>query len=127
MRYTALRSIALIFLSNLIFYSCNNKPDLPDPLLAGWEGSKVCELIEDNDDVRVLRCTFAPGVGHEKHYHDPHFGVALNGSTFRITDETGTRDIDVPSNSHFYSEGTEWHEVLNVGDSTAVFLIIEPK
>ena len=95
--------------------------------MAGWQGHKVCELIEENDHVRVLRCTFAPGIGHERHYHDPHFGVALSGSSFRITDETGTRVVDVSSSSHFYSDGTEWHEVLNVGDSTAVFLIIEPK
>ncbi len=127
MKYNYLWAIVLISLLYLILCSCTNKPELPDPLMAGWEGSKVCELIEDNDKVRVLRCTFAPGIGHERHYHDPHFGVTLSGSTFRITDETGTKDVDVPSNSHFYSEGTEWHEVLNVGDSTAVFLIIEPK
>ena len=109
------------------FISCNNGPSLPDPLEAGWNGAKVCEVIQDNDEVRVLRCTFPPGIGHERHYHDTHFGVTLSGSTFRITDTTGTRDVEVPSNSYFYSEGTEWHEVLNIGDSTGVFLIIEPK
>ena len=127
MNYNTISALALLSLYYLSLQSCINNPELPDPLLAGWKGSKVCELIVDNENIRVLRCTFAPGVGHEKHYHDPHFGVTLSGSKFRITDETGTREIDVSSNSHFYSEGTEWHEVLNVGDSTAVFLIIEPK
>ena len=75
----------------------------------------------------MLKCTFAPGVGHEKHYHVPHFGFALAGSTFRIIDEKGTREVVVQSNTHFYSDGTVWHEVLNIGDSTAVFLIMEPK
>lgn len=110
-----------------IFISCKEKNDLPDPLLAGWNNKAVCDLLEENEDVRVLKCTFAPGVGHEKHYHDPHFGYALSGSTFRIKDETGDRDVTVNSNTHFYSDGTKWHEVLNIGDSTAVFLIIEPK
>jgi quercetin dioxygenase-like cupin family protein len=127
MRYLIIKVSVLISIFHFPLQSCTNKPELPDPLMAGWEGSKVCELIEDNEKVRVLKCTFAPGVGHEKHYHEPHFGVALTGSTFRITDETGTRDVDVTSDSYFYSKGTEWHEVLNVGDSTAVFLIIEPK
>ena len=127
MRYLFIKALVFIGLIYFPLHSCTNKHELPDPLMAGWKGSKVCEIIEDNEELRVLRCTFAPGVGHERHYHDPHFGVALSGSTFRITDATGTREVDVPGNSQFYSDGTEWHEVLNVGDSTAVFLIIEPK
>jgi len=39
----------------------------------------------------------------------------------------GTRDIKVETGSYFNSKGTEWHEVLNIGDRTAIFLIIEPK
>lgn len=45
----------------------------------------------------------------------------------RITDSNGTREVDVPTGSDFASDGLEWHEVINVGDSTGVFLIIEPK
>ena len=68
-----------------------------------------------------------PGVGHEKHRHEAHFGYAITGSRFRITDTTGIREVDVPTGSNFYNDGIAWHEVLNIGDSTAVFLIIEPK
>jgi len=107
--------------------SCNTKNELPDPLEAGWKNASVCELVEENKDVRVLKCTFAPGVGHDRHYHRPHFGYTLAGSRFKLKDENGVREVDVPSGSHFYNEGVVWHEVLNIGDSTAVFLIIEPK
>ena len=107
--------------------SCKTKNALPDPLKAGWEGFSVCEVVVDNPKVRVLKCTFAPGVGHERHYHNPHFGYAIKGSTFRIKDTTGTRDVKVPTGTEYYNEGIEWHEVLNIGDSTAVFLIMEPK
>lgn len=120
------KSIPLLIIL-VILLGCKTKQELPDPLEAGWERVSVCELVEDNKDIRVLKCTFAPGVGHEKHYHKPHFGYALAGSRFKIKDENGVREVDVPSGSHFYSEGVVWHEVLNVGDSTAVFLIIEPK
>lgn len=100
---------------------------LPDPLAAGWKGEAVCEVLVDNEKVRTLRCSFPPGVGHEKHYHNAHFGYALSGSRFRITDAKGVREVDVPTGTHFYNEGIEWHEVLNIGDSLAVFLIMEPK
>lgn len=100
---------------------------LPDPLAAGWKGEPVCEVLLENEKVRTLKCSFPPGVGHERHYHKAHFGYALSGSRFRITDQKGVREVDVPTGSHFYNDGIEWHEVLNIGDSLAVFLIMEPK
>lgn len=115
------------FLTILLLSSCKSKYLLPDPLLAGWNGKKVCEKIEDNKHQRILKCTFKPGVGHERHYHLPHFGYTLAGSIFKIKDSTGTRIINVKTGSYFNNNHIEWHEVLNIGDSTAVFLIIEPK
>ena len=116
-----------IFLLSILLTSCKTKNNLPDPLQAGWNNNTVCKLVEENESIRVLKCTFKPGVGHEKHYHKPHFGYTLAGSTFKITDASGTREVSPATGSDFYSEGTKWHEVLNIGDSTAVFLIIEPK
>jgi quercetin dioxygenase-like cupin family protein len=117
----------LIAVIALISCSCAEQPQLPDPLEAGWKGKKVCKVLENNSSVRVLECTFPPGIGHEKHFHAEHFGYTLKGSTFRITDETGTREVDVPTGYNFYNKKINWHEVLNIGDSTAVFLIVEPK
>ena len=119
-------AIALIIILGLCL-SCNKVSDLPDPLAAGWNGQPVCELVSEDEKLRVLKCTFAPGVGHERHYHPAHFGYTLAGSRFRMKDTTGVREVDVITGSSFTSEGTAWHEVLNIGDSTAVFLIIEPK
>ena len=100
---------------------------LPDPLAAGWNGKPVCERLHEDAVQRILRCTFAPGVGHERHFHDAHFGYTLAGGRMRIEDEKGVREVDVPTGSSFTSEGISWHEVLNVGDTTSVFLIVEPK
>jgi quercetin dioxygenase-like cupin family protein len=110
-----------------ISFSCAKKPSLPDPLEAGWKNQSVCEVLEDKPNIRVLRCTFPPGVGHEMHYHEPHFGYTLVGSTFRITDSKGTRDVVVPTGTTFSKDTITQHEILNIGDSTAVFLIIEVK
>ncbi len=45
----------------------------------------------------------------------------------RITDANGTRDVELATGSSFASDGVDWHEVLNVGDTTVVYLIVEPK
>lgn len=125
-------SLRVILLSwiILVLVSCKNEQrnsDLPDPLAAGWQGQKVCEVLVDNENVRTLKCTFPPGVGHERHHHAPHFAYTLAGSRFRITDSSGVREVDVPTGYDYYNPGIEWHEALNIGDSTAVFLIVEPK
>lgn len=117
----------LFFIVCLGFVNCSESTKLPDPLEAGWKGQKVCEVIEENDTLRVLKCTFPPQVGHEKHEHPPHYGYTLVGSRFRITDDNGTREVDVPDGYDFYKAELSIHEVQNIGDSTAVFLIIEPK
>ena len=112
---------------SITFIGCTPKKSLPDPLKAGWNNQPVCEVLEDNLNLRVLKCTFPPGVGHERHYHDAHFGYTIAGSRFRIRDTTGIREVDVPTGSNFSNDAINWHEVLNIGDSTAVFLIIEHK
>ena len=111
----------------LLLWSCSPKNELPDPLEAGWKSESVCEVLEENDKIRILRCTFPPGAGHERHFHAAHFAYSVVGSRFRIKDESGSRDLDFPTGSNYYSEGVLWHEVLNIGDSTAIVLIIEPK
>lgn len=100
---------------------------LPDPLAAGWEGDSVCELVHDGVAQRVLRCTFPPGIGHERHYHAPHFGYVLEGGRMRVTDAGGSRVVETASHRSWQSDGIEWHEVVNVGETTASYLIIEPK
>lgn len=111
----------------LTLAGCQTTPDLPDPLEAGWKGEKVCEVIFESNDQRILRCTFPPGVGHEEHYHLPHVGYTITGSTFRIEDEDGVRTVDVPDNSTFHNDKISTHSVENVGDRIAVFLIIESR
>ncbi len=118
-------TVLIVFL--IVLVGCNESQTLPDPLEAGWNDQMVCEVLEDNNTLRTLKCTFPPGVGHERHYHDTHFGYTLKGGTFRITDTTGTREVTIPTGYSFYNERVEWHEVLNIGDSTAIFLIMEPK
>ena len=100
---------------------------LPGPVAAGYLGESVCEVLREDAELRVFRCTFPPGVGHERHFHPRHFGYALAGGTMRITSDVGTREVTLKTGSYFFSEGIAWHEVLNAGDTTVSYLMIEPK
>ena len=91
---------------------------LPDPVKAGWKGASVCDVLHDDPYQRVLRCTFPPTVGHERHYHKRHFGYVIAGGRMQITDATGTRVVEPATGAHFKSDGIGWHEVINIGDST---------
>jgi quercetin dioxygenase-like cupin family protein len=114
------------FIACLLASTCAAS-SLPDPLAAGWQGNPVCEKLHEDASQRVLRCTFPPGVGHERHYHEPHFGYALSGGRMRITSAEGTRELDLETGTSYVSEGVDCHEVLNVGDTTVVYLIVEPR
>ena len=65
---------------------------LPSAFDAGWHGAKVCEPLFENATMRAARCTFPPGGGHERHFHPPHWGYIVQGSTMRITTTAGTVD-----------------------------------
>jgi quercetin dioxygenase-like cupin family protein len=126
-----------LFFLIIFFLDCESKTsanqadkwmqELPDPLEAGWEGQSVCEVVEENDELRILKCTFPPGVGHEKHFHPPHVGYTLSGGKFRMIDDKRTREVDVPVGYVFVNDTVTTHEVLNIGETTAQFLIIEYK
>lgn len=116
-----------LFLSFAVITANASHPEFLDPLEAGWHGEPVCEKLHEDADHRILRCTFPPSMGHERHFHNPHFGYAIAGGRMRITDADGTREVDITTGSSFASDGVDWHEVLNVGDTTVIYLIIEPK
>ena len=121
-----LRQVGIVA-SLTVLVACTVQTTLPDPLAAGWNGEAVCEKLHEDSDQRILRCTFPPGVGHERHFHDQHFGYTIAGGRMKITDSSGTREVDLATGISFTSDGVVWHEVLNIGDSTTVFLIAEPK
>ncbi len=127
MNFVRAVSLMIISTSFAVVGAWATPPELPDPLEAGWKGAPICEQLHEDSDQRILRCTFAPSVGHERHFHNRHFGYAIAGGRMRITDSGGTREVELATGSSFSSDGVAWHEVVNIGNSTVVFLIIEPK
>lgn len=104
-----------------------SKSELPDPLAAGWNGAPICEKLHEDARQRILRCTFPPGGGHERHFHAPHVGYILDSGRMRITDARGVREIEVRAGSTWVSEGIAWHEAVNIGETETRYLIIEAK
>jgi quercetin dioxygenase-like cupin family protein len=102
-------------------------PPLPSAFDAKWHGKTVCEPLFENAAMRAARCTFPPGGGHERHFHPPHWGYIIAGGTMRTTDANGTRVRELKSGSTWWSDGIAWHEAVNVGTTTSVYIIVEPK
>ena len=98
---------------------------LQSALEAGWSGESVCELLHQTESYRVLRCTFPPGVGHERHFHPAHFGYAVSGGTMRLEDASGTRTAEIKAGSSFSSDGVAWHEAVNIGQTTVTYIMVE--
>ena len=102
-------------------------PPLPTAFDAKWHGKTVCEPLFENAAIRAARCTFPPGGGHERHFHPPHWGYIIQGGTMRITDASGTKVRELKSGSSWWSDGIAWHEAVNIGTTTSVYIIVEPK
>ncbi len=100
---------------------------LPTAVLAGWHGQRMCEPLFENAQMRAARCSFPPGTGHERHFHPPHWGYIVQGSTMRITSAAGTVVRELKAGDSWWSDGIAWHEAVNVGQTTGVYVIIEPK
>ena len=100
--------------------------NLPHAIDAGWQGEKTCHLLFEDESVRVARCEFPPGIGHEKHYHNPHFGYVLEGGTLKIIDSTGVHEVATKTGGTWTTDTVTVHEAVNIGDTTTSYLIVEP-
>lgn len=126
-RKTVWMPLMLALCSGAAVLNAQPSENLPTAFDAGWQGQEVCERLFENDAMRVARCTFPPGIGHERHFHPPHWGYILEGSTMRMTDGDGTEDRILESGASWWSDGVAWHEAVNISSETGIYLIIEPK
>ena len=125
-----------LFLPGLLLSACltaqagtaaaGEEAQLPHAFAAGWEGQETCEVLFEDDAMRVARCIFPPGIGHEKHYHNPHYGYVLEGGTLQITDGKGERTVTTRAGASWSTNTRTVHEAVNIGDTTTSYLIMEP-
>jgi len=120
-------SLTLLSITFSASQAAQDKQPLPHAFDAGWKGEKTCELMFEDASVRVGRCIFPPGIGHEKHFHNPHFGYVLEGGTLEITDQTGIRTVKTKTDGTWNTEAVTIHEAVNIGDTTTRYIIVESK
>jgi quercetin dioxygenase-like cupin family protein len=100
----------------------------PDALSVEWQGKKPCENLHEDDQIRILRCTFPPGTKHVRHQHPENFVYTLGGGKIQGQNASGTLPPqDLATDVSLLSPPVPWHEVTNVGDTTARFLVVEKK
>jgi quercetin dioxygenase-like cupin family protein len=87
----------------------------------------LAKKLFDDEHVRVVRCTFAPGAVHVCHSHPGYLSYVVNGGQGQVQDEKGIRKIDVVAGALLDVPPTPWHEFANVGNTTIQFVVIEKK
>jgi beta-alanine degradation protein BauB len=120
-----MKKLALIILLFPFFAQAQDK--LPDTIEAGWKGISVCEVLYEDDKIRTGTCTYPPGVGQDRHTHGPYFTYVVSGGTLQVTSERGTSQSTSVTGNSGKSKGVNWHELINVGNTTIKFLFIEQK
>ena len=98
-----------------------------DAMAVEWQGKKLCEKLHEDDQIRILRCTFPPGAKHLRHQHPASFGYWLSGGKVEAQNASGTRLVETVTDVATLNHAIPWHEVTNVGDTTLRYLAIEMK
>ena len=122
---TKTASMAIIIAATLT--SAVQAADVPDALSVEWQGKHPCEKLFEDAQIRVARCTFAPGVVHVCHSHPSYLTYVVTGGQAQVQDDKGTRKIDVVAGAFANVASIPWHEYTNIGDTTIQYVVVEKK
>ena len=88
----------------------------------------VYQVIFENDDVKVLKVTFAPGQGDNMHEHGVITYYGIKGGKLQNTLADGTvKEMEVPDGFVGHGNTIVKHQIENVGDDTVRGIIVEHK
>jgi quercetin dioxygenase-like cupin family protein len=99
----------------------------PDALAVEWQGQKLCEKLHEDDQIRILRCTFPPGAKHLRHQHPANLVYTLSGGKLEAINETGTSHPAAVTDAFSMNGPVLRHEVTNEGDTTIRYVVVEMK
>lgn len=95
-----------------------------DPLSVAPE---MYKKLFENDQVRVMEVTFAPGGKIAMHSHPDHFVYVVEGGTMRITDDTGKVTDAVVTPGQVLWMDAQSHRAENTGSSPLRLTVTELK
>ena len=88
----------------------------------------VYQVVLENDDVKVLNVTFAPGQGDNVHEHGVITYYGIKGGKLQNTLPDGTvKEMEVPDGFVGHGNNIVKHQMENVGDDTVRVIIVEHK
>ena len=88
----------------------------------------VYQVILENDDVKVLDVTFAPGQGDNMHEHGVITYYGIKGGKLQNTLPDGTvKEMEVPDGFVGHGNTIVKHQMENVGEDTVKVIIVEHK
>ena len=88
----------------------------------------VYQVVLENDDVKVLNVTFAPGQGDNVHEHGVITYYGIKGGKLQNTLPDGTvKEMEVPDGFVGHGNNIVKHQMENVGDDTVKVIIVEHK
>jgi quercetin dioxygenase-like cupin family protein len=100
------------------------QPVVRDPV-AGFPAHY--SALFENEDVRILKITYAPGDKTAMHHHPDGIVIALEGGTTRFTAPDGTtQDAELPTDTGRYMPAGD-HAPENVGASRLEAILVEFK
>ncbi len=121
----------IIILSIIIFSSCMNTQSTKNMrklILPEEVSPDVYKVIFDNEEVKVLEVTFAPGQGDDMHEHGVITYYGINGGKLQSTLPDGTvNEMNVPDGFVGHGNDIVKHQMKNIGDDTVKIIIVEHK
>lgn len=95
-----------------------------DPLAVAPD---MYKLDFENERVRVMTVTFAPGQAMPEHSHPDHFAYVLETGTLKISHPDGTSMEASPKVGEVMWLPAETHSAVNIGTTQVRLLVVELK
>ena len=116
-----------LFISTvLIFFIACSSSDIS--LLPEKVSPDVYKVLLENDDIKILEVTFAPGQSDNMHEHYPATVYIVEGGKAQVTLPDGTvNEINPPSDFILHNPEKAKHQVKNIGDNTMKIILFERK
>ena len=116
-----------LFISTvLIFFIACSSSDIS--LLPEKVSPDVYKVLLENDDIKILEVTFAPGQSDNMHEHYPATVYIVEGGKAQVTLPDGTvNEINPPSDFILHNPEKAKHQVKNIGANTMKIILFERK
>ena len=110
----------------LFFISCSGSK--PKMLLPEKVSPDVYEVLLDNETVKVMKVSFAPGQSDSMHDHYPFTFHLLDGGKAQVTMPDGTiNERQIPGGFTGHNGQGVRHQVKNIGSEEINIILIEHK